>query len=91
MTQEELTRWQNEASTWRTQAVSSRVETLAAGEFADPSDALSAIDPGKYLDAGGQINEEAIKAAKLFRFRPGMLKGEPVAVLVTIELSFTLH
>ena len=31
------------------------------------------------------------KAARQFRFRPGMRLGEPVAVLVTIELSFTLH
>ena len=34
---------------------------------------------------------EAIKAAKQWRFRPGMRFGEPVAVLVTIELSFTLR
>ena len=60
--QEELTRWQTEAQTWRGQAVASRVERIAADQFADPSDALSAIDPGKYLDAGGQINEDAIKA-----------------------------
>lgn len=61
--QEETTRWQNEATTWRTQAVSSRVETLAAADFADPSDALAGIgDPAKYLDAGGQINQDAIKA-----------------------------
>jgi hypothetical protein len=61
--QEELTRWQTEAGTWRTAAVSSRVETLAASDFADPSDALAGIgDPAKYLDAGGQINEDAIKA-----------------------------
>lgn len=61
--QEELTRWQTEAGTWRTAAVSSRVETLAASDFADPSDAIAAIgDPAKYLDAGGQINEDAIKA-----------------------------
>jgi len=60
--QEEATRWQTEAQTWRTRAVSSRVETLAAADFADPSDALSAIDPAKYLGAGGEIDEAAIKA-----------------------------
>lgn len=60
---EEAARWQNEATTWRTQAVSSRVETLASSDFADPSDALAGIgDPAKYLDAGGVINEAAIKA-----------------------------
>jgi TonB family protein len=43
------------------------------------------------LDQTFGLDQEAINAARLFRFRPGMLKGEPVAVLVTIELSFTLH
>lgn len=61
--QEEATRWQTEAANWRTAAVSSRVETLAASDFADPSDALAGIgDPAKYLDAGGQIDEAAIQA-----------------------------
>lgn len=60
--QEELARWQSEAGTWRTAAVSSRVETLASADFADPSDALAAIaDPAKYLGAGGEIDEAAIK------------------------------
>jgi protein TonB len=43
------------------------------------------------LDQTFGLDQEAIKAARLFRFRPGMRLGEPVAVLVTIELSFTLH
>lgn len=60
--QEELTRWQAEAEQWRSAAVSSRVERLAADRFADPSDALAAIDPAKYLGAGGEIDEAAIQA-----------------------------
>jgi protein TonB len=43
------------------------------------------------LDQTFGLDQEAVKAARLFRFRPGMRLGEPVAVLVTIELSFTLH
>jgi len=43
------------------------------------------------LDQTFGLDQEAVKAARLFRFRPGMRQGEPVAVLVTIELSFTLH
>jgi TonB family protein len=46
---------------------------------------VRSLDPTFGLDA------EAINAARLFRFRPGMRQGEPVAVLVTIELSFSLH
>jgi TonB family protein len=43
------------------------------------------------LDPTFGLDQEALKAARLFRFRPGMRQGEPVAVLVTIELSFSLH
>ena len=43
------------------------------------------------LDPVFGLDEEAVKAARLFRFRPGMRMGEPVAVLVTIELTFSLH
>jgi molecular chaperone GrpE (heat shock protein) len=58
---EELTRWQTEAQQWRGMAINSRVETLAT-DFADPTDALAALgDTSKYLDAGGQINEDAIR------------------------------
>ncbi len=60
---EELARWQSEAEKWRTASVGHRIEALAGPDFADPSDAATALaDPSKYLDAGGQINEEAIRA-----------------------------
>ena len=77
--QEEATRWQTEAQTWRTKAVSSRVETLAADRFADPSDALSAIDPGAYLGAGGDIDEARITADldALLERKPHWRKPEP--------------
>ena len=37
------------------------------------------------------LDQEAIKAAKMWRFRPGMRQGEPVPVIITIELTFTLR
>ena len=43
------------------------------------------------LDKVFGLDEEAIKAARQMRFVPGTRFGEPVAVLVTIELSFTLR
>jgi TonB family protein len=43
------------------------------------------------LDQTFGLDQEALKAARQFRFRPGVRQGEPVAVLVTIELSFSLH
>ena len=37
------------------------------------------------------LDAEAVKAAALWRFRPGMRRGEPVAVLVTMEIAFVLR
>ena len=45
----------------------------------------------KSLDSVFGLDEEAVKAAKQWRFVPGTRFGEPVAVLVSIELSFTLR
>jgi TonB family protein len=42
------------------------------------------------LDATYGLDEEAIKAARQWRFQPGTRNGEPVPVLVSIELTFTL-
>ena len=45
----------------------------------------------KSLDKVFGLDEEALKAAKQWRFQPGTRFGEPVPVLVTIELSFVLR
>ena len=37
-----------------------------------------------------QLDEEAVKATKQWRFRPGTKDDTPVDVLVQIELTFTL-
>jgi protein TonB len=42
------------------------------------------------LDKVYGLDEEAIKAAKQWRFAPGTREGVPVPVLITIELTFTL-
>jgi periplasmic protein TonB len=43
------------------------------------------------LDSTFGLDQEAIKAAKQWRFSPGTRLGEPVPVVVSIELSFTLR
>jgi TonB family protein len=43
------------------------------------------------LDSTFGLDEEALKAARQWRFAPGTRFGQPVAVLVTIELTFTLR
>ncbi len=37
-----------------------------------------------------ELDEQAIKAAKQWRFKPGTKDGKPVNVQVSIELTFTL-
>jgi hypothetical protein len=79
---EEVTRWQSEAEKWRTASVASTIQALAATDFADPTDAVNALDPSKYLDAGGQVDSEAIKKdlAGLLERKPHYKRnGEPPA------------
>ena len=45
----------------------------------------------KSLDSVFGLDQEAIKAARLWRFVPGKRFGQPVPVIVTIELTFTLR
>jgi len=43
------------------------------------------------LDPTFGLDQQAIAAAKLWRFAPGTRFGEPVAVQITIELTFTIR
>jgi TonB family protein len=43
------------------------------------------------LDPTFGLDQEAVKAARQWLFVPGSRQGEPVAVLITIELTFTLR
>ncbi|MGH9384121.1 MAG: energy transducer TonB [Vicinamibacterales bacterium] len=43
------------------------------------------------LDPIFGLDQEALKAARQWRFRPGMRLGEPVPVIVTLILEFTLR
>ena len=56
-----------------------------------PDGTVGRVDVVKSLDPTFGLDQEAVKAAKQWRFMPGTRFGEPVAVLVTIELTFTLR
>ena len=43
------------------------------------------------LDTVNGLDEEAMKAAKQWRFTPAMKDGAPVRMLVVIELTFSLR
>jgi protein TonB len=54
------------------------------------------VDPGRIkitrsLDSTFGLDQQAIIAVKQWRFRPGTYKGQPVPVLVNVELTFTLR
>jgi TonB family protein len=49
------------------------------------------VDVVRSLDPTFGLDLEAIKAARQWRFQPGTRFGEPVNVMVTIELTFTLR
>jgi periplasmic protein TonB len=56
-----------------------------------PDGTVGRVQVVRSLDSTFGLDQEAIKAAKQWRFRPGMRFGEPVPVLITIELAFTLR
>ena len=56
-----------------------------------PDGSVGDVKVTRSLDPIFGLDQEAIRAAKQWRFRPGMRQGEPVPVIITIELTFTLR
>ena len=59
------------------------VVVLETGDVGD-------VQISRSLDAEYGLDQQAIKAAKQWKFKPGMREGKPVAVEVTVEMTFTL-
>ena len=57
----------------------------------NPDGSVGDVQVIRSLDPTFGLDQEAIKAARLWKFRPGTRMGQPVPVLVTIELTFTLR
>ncbi|HVC20654.1 MAG TPA: energy transducer TonB [Vicinamibacterales bacterium] len=57
----------------------------------EPNGRVGDVRVIKSLDPTFGLDEEAIKAAKQWRFMPGTKDGKPVPVIITIELTFTLR
>ncbi len=47
------------------------------------------VDPN-YRAAARNLDDKAVEAVKQYRFRPGMLKGKPVAVAIHLDVNFQL-
>lgn len=56
-----------------------------------PDGSVGDVHVIRSLDRRYGLDEQAIRAAKQWRFTPGLRAGQPVAVLITIELTFTLR
>lgn len=64
---------------------------MEAVVMADGSVDPSRIKITRSLDSTFGLDQQAIIAVKQWRFRPGTYKGQPVPVLVNVELTFTLR
>ena len=56
-----------------------------------PDGTVSNITVVRSLDSSFGLDQEAMKAARQWQFAPGTRFGQPVPVLVTIEIAFTLR
>jgi len=56
-----------------------------------PDGTVTDIKVTRSLDQSFGLDEEAKKTAAQWKFKPGTLKGEPVAVRILIELDFNLR
>ena len=63
------------------------VTSTGSGGKMDPT----RIKITRSLDSTFGLDQQAIIAVKQWRFRPGTYKGQPVPVLVNVELTFTLR
>ena len=56
-----------------------------------PDGTVTDVQVTRSLDQSFGLDEEAKRTARLWRFRPGTLKGQPVAVRIRLELTFNLR
>jgi protein TonB len=56
-----------------------------------PDGTCSDIRVTKSLDMVFGLDQQAVASAREWRFRPGMRMGEPVSVLVTLEIGFSIR
>jgi protein TonB len=78
--------------TYTAEAKRKKIEgTLTMEGVVTVDGALDNLRITKSLDRVYGLDDEALKAARLWTFRPGTLGGKPVPVVVTVEMSFKLH
>lgn len=77
---------------YTTAAMSARIGGVAVVDcVVMPDGSVGEVRVIRSLDAQHGLDDEAIRAVRRWRFRPGLLDGRPVAVRVTIELFFSIY
>jgi protein TonB len=77
---------------YTSQAMRAKIQGLVLLEcIVQPDGTVGRVQVLRSLDPTFGLDQEAVKAARSWRFKPGIRRGEPVAVLVTIEMAFTLR
>jgi periplasmic protein TonB len=52
---------------------------------------ITDVKVSRSLDTQYGLDDEAVAAAQQWKFKPGQKDGKPVAVRITLELTFTLR
>ena len=77
---------------YTSEAMRARIQGLVTMEAVVlPDGSVGDVHVVKSLDRQFGLDQEAVSTVKKWRFRPGMRLGQPVPVLVVIEMSFTLR
>ncbi len=77
---------------YTSEAMRAKVQGVAMLECIVETDgSVSGCAVKRSVDSSFGLDQEAVKAAQQWRFQPGTRFGEPVRVMVRIELSFTLR
>jgi protein TonB len=77
---------------YTTEAMRARVQGAILVEcVVETTGVCTNIRVKRSFDPAFGLDQEAIRAASQWRFRPGTRRGEPVPVLVTMEIAFALR
>jgi TonB family protein len=77
---------------YTTEAMRQKIEgQVLVAAIVDEEGRVSDATISKSLDKTYGLDEDALATARLWRFRPGILKGKPVPVAVLLEFDYRIH
>ena len=77
---------------YTSEAMRAKVQGIVEVEaLVNPDGSVGRVQVIRSLDDRWGLDQKAVEAVRMWRFKPGMRLGKAVPVLVTIELQFTLR